>query len=512
MFIDNHTAASTRRDHDPPIVEPLRISKPQSPPAPGSQSTPLPYPNDGRPQPAGSSQPPYPDSTQKPSSPQGSSGSPSALTPTDVPAALKPREGKPATLAERRGNAPPQIPPERQGLRPSPTDGPSSVVSASTAATAERPVQAHDSIPHPNYHQQYFPPPSGAQNASAAAKARFRANKTSSISRVDSTASTSTTMAQRGSPPPPETPVVGPGQQSASDIEARYAAAGIAGTSTLQGLQAQNAAAQQRANQYGSSQRQPGHRPWTPTEQPGTQPYGPPTVYQGSMPIGTQQYPAPSSTQPPPQGNIASQPITAPQNALEQDFQRLHVTSSPPPAYSSIAGADTSQRYPNEKQRPPQASPPPQGHPATTVASVPPTSATAGQSHPAYAHDPRQNQPGQTPQPASQPVEQHPPASVASPAPSNVPPASPPPLPEGWIAHLDPNSGQYYYIHLPTQSTQWEFPKGPTPLNLNETPMSPASTIYSGHPLASPGLSTFGGKPLGSPGIPMTPGFDRAPR
>jgi hypothetical protein len=57
-------------------------------------------------------------------------------------------------------------------------------------------------------------------------------------------------------------------------------------------------------------------------------------------------------------------------------------------------------------------------------------------------------------------------------------PASPPPLPEGWIAHLDPSYGQYYYIHLPTQSTQWEFPKGPTPLNLNKT-MSAQSTTPS---------------------------------
>ena len=41
----------------------------------------------------------------------------------------------------------------------------------------------------------------------------------------------------------------------------------------------------------------------------------------------------------------------------------------------------------------------------------------------------------------------------------------PPPLPEGWIAHLDNSSGQYYYIHLATQSTQWEFPQGPNPLS-----------------------------------------------
>ncbi|KAF5007429.1 hypothetical protein F66182_15736, partial [Fusarium sp. NRRL 66182] len=96
----------------------------------------------------------------------------------------------------------------------------------------------------------------------------------------------------------------------------------------------------------------------------------------------------------------------------------------------------------------------------------------------------------------------------ASPAPGGFPPASPPPLPEGWIAHLDSNSGQYYYIHLPTQSTQWEFPKGPTPLNLNDTPMSPVGSVYSAHPLTSPSFSTFGGKPLASPGVPMTPLYE----
>lgn len=87
-----------------------------------------------------------------------------------------------------------------------------------------------------------------------------------------------------------------------------------------------------------------------------------------------------------------------------------------------------------------------------------------------------------------------------SPAPSQAP-ASPPPLPEGWIAHLDPNSGQYYYIHLPSQSTQWEFPKGPTPLNLNE-PLSPTGTFVN-HSLASPVGSTFGAQPLQSPGLPI---------
>jgi hypothetical protein len=40
---------------------------------------------------------------------------------------------------------------------------------------------------------------------------------------------------------------------------------------------------------------------------------------------------------------------------------------------------------------------------------------------------------------------------------------APPLLPEGWIALLDPNTQRYYYMHLPTQSTQWEFPKDPKP-------------------------------------------------
>lgn len=31
-------------------------------------------------------------------------------------------------------------------------------------------------------------------------------------------------------------------------------------------------------------------------------------------------------------------------------------------------------------------------------------------------------------------------------------------LPEGWISHLDETSGNPYYIHVPTQAVQWEFP------------------------------------------------------
>ncbi|XHG05251.1 hypothetical protein AWENTII_008491 [Aspergillus wentii] len=147
------------------------------------------------------------------------------------------------------------------------------------------------------------------------------------------------------------------------------------------------------------------------------------------------------------------------------------------------------------------------------AAAASPAPVTSPQVHPAFANDPRQQlssvQSPQTVAQSAQPTFQHIQVS-ASPAPSGIPPASPPPLPEGWIAHLDPNSGQYYYIHLPTQSTQWEFPKGPTPLNLNDTPLSPVGSVYSSHPLSSPGLSAFG-KPLVSPGMPMTPGYPVTP-
>ena len=203
----------------------------------------------------------------------------------------------------------------------------------------------------------------------------------------------------------------------------------------------------------------------------------------------------------------------------------MRLSSSPPPAYSSVSGPSTSGNYPIEKPGAAAAAGAAAGagaammHPAlanqshsaaTSVASPAPT--VSNQNHPAFANDPRgQQQAGQSPQ-ASVASDlsgfHHQTVQVTSPGPSAATPASPPPLPEGWIAHMDPSSGQYYYIHLPTQSTQWEFPKGPTPLNLNDTPMSPVGSVYSAHPLASPGLSAFGKQPLASPGVPLTPGFE----
>ncbi|KAL8822285.1 MAG: hypothetical protein Q9191_006977 [Dirinaria sp. TL-2023a] len=522
---------------DSPTVEPLRIYKRDSrspepnhprpgnnaqqpilplPPGASSSPAPLPYPDDPAPvqqRPSatrvdsGRGRAPRPYRT----SPPPSNEPRSSAVPEYPPPSLRPLQGRDGAssqnssrLAERRNNIPKPLPdspgpdtPDKEGLFQK------LPVREEASNNARKPSQ-QDNNPYPNYYQQYWPPPGESSSSNTTAPANGLQVPNPGVNRLSSTASTSTTKAQRGSPPPPETPIVQSGEVP-GDIEARYAASGIAGTSTLTSLQAQNAAAQQRAQQY--QQQQPVRRPWTPTEQPGSQPHGPPTVYQG---------PGQTSNSPPvqapiPQGRLASpsrQPGRSSQpSALEQDMQRMHVSASPPPAYSSVsqggAPGSSAQGYPNEKQSqgPNTAAGAVAG--AATGAALSPEA--QNQRHPAFANDPRHS--SQPPHPAvqsnSQPVPQQAtkPVSVSA-APG---PASPPPLPEGWIAHLDSNSGQYYYIHLPTQSTQWEFPKGPTPLNLNE-PLSPAASNFA-HPLASPGISAFG-KPMASPGFaPSTPGY-----
>jgi hypothetical protein len=427
---------------------------------------------------------------------------------------------QPSRLAERRGTAPKPLPdspgpdaPDKEGL-----------FQKAPARKGSEPAVN----PFPEYHQQYWPPPNGGNGppngnlpgavASRPSEPVLMIPNPGGVNRLSSTASTSTVRAQRGSPPPPETPIIPP---PGGGIEARFAAAGIAGNSTLTNLQAQsaqNAAAAQRNQVYANQpprqnttfsppsqqqQQQPARRPWTPTEQPGSNPHGPPQVYQGMDTVG------PSS--PPPQGPLPQAPMqnfsptpnnaqmnVPPEHPLNQEMGRMHVSDEPPPAYSSITHPPTKQgqAYPNEKGQQPAAQ------------SVQLTDPNQG--HPAFANDPRQQSgPSQpavvAPTPTSSQFPQQAqtvqPGHTPSPAPGPGP-ASPPPLPEGWIAHLDPSSGQYYYIHLPTQSTQWEFPKGPTPLNLNE-PMSPTGTFVN--PLSPVG---FGKAPIQSPGFqPSTPGF-----
>ncbi|KAK5090338.1 hypothetical protein LTR05_000510 [Lithohypha guttulata] len=443
----------------------------------------------------------------------GSAGSGRAAMPglPGLPAELQ--AGQP-TLAERRGTNAPKPLPDSPGPEAPDKDG-----------LFQRQFQRSNIPQSAPASETSFPAPT-IGNAAQAAFARLNIRDPNRIGRIDSTASTSTTKATRGSPPPPETPIEPPPSlnRPLTDIEQRFANSGIAGAGTLTALQAQSAAAQARAANYGGrgpsqpqqAQSQPPQRPWTPTEQPGASPHPAPTVYQGDSEVSDhpQQSAARRASQSQPRPNdILSQssPYPARTTPFENETNRLPVADEPPPAYSSVSGMRPGQ-YPAEKgrlsaqqpinqqsaQQAPTATPQPQ-------LQAQPIQQPQPQQHPAFANDHR-------PLSAQSPVQQNgaqiniQQSGIPQRAPSqSIPPASPPPLPEGWIAHLDSNSGQYYYIHLPTQSTQWEFPKGPTPLNLNETPLSPTGTAA---PLASPGLS-FMHKPLMSPGLPMSPGFDQ---
>ncbi|KAJ5032798.1 uncharacterized protein L3040_009390 [Drepanopeziza brunnea f. sp. 'multigermtubi'] len=547
---------------DSPTVEPLRISKPLSPkprtesassgrvnylppsskngfplpPGASSSASPLPYPDDPdlctRPSESRNRRPPYPedprvDSGRKDSgSPAGSPGreqirSSGGRTPSiDISSRLttSPIDKRGPGLAERRGTAPKPLPdspgsdlPDKEGLwAKQPTRDPKPSPAASRPAQSSTPS-------YPEFRQQYYPPPvpdTAELNGTSSSDNLIAPN---AMNRFASTASTSTTRATRGSPPPPETPIEGPGELPGGGIEARYAAAGISGTATLSSLQAQNAAAAQRQHQYGPPpvpqlpqspglhpvQHQNIVRPWTPTESPDQQPHGPPTVYQGPKQV-TNSSP-PRAQQQHQQGGPSA---TGQSNALEQDFQRMQLSPSPPPAYSSVTpgGTGGAQTYPNEKGRTGSVPAAIATGPKPNIASPLTSPALQHPGHPAFANDPREEVQRPQQQQAAQtaPVQQF---ANSSPF-QGAGPSSPPPLPEGWIAHLDQNSGQYYYIHLPTQATQWEFPKGPTPLNHPDTaPLSPTVSTY-GNPLASPGLSAFGKTPLGSPGFaPHTPGY-----
>ncbi|KID91199.1 Fso1 [Metarhizium guizhouense ARSEF 977] len=518
-------------DCDSPTVEPLRIFKPKSPePAGRTSASPANKPPFPLPPGASSSAAPLPfpddDDVRRPTAPRPYGSAYNDTTPRLDTSSVEKRPG----LAERRGASPkvihsPTTPEADQGLFAQPLK--------------DQPRPNPAATNYPSYQKTYYPPPGAATTTTtttttASSSSTQAPNGDQGVNRFASTASNSTTRASRGSPTPPETPVVEPGTIPGGGIEARYAASGISGTATLTSLQAhqaQSAAASQRLAQYGNQP--PPQRPWTPTESPDQAPSGPPTVYQGLNPISSPE-PRLGAASAPPQPAQAPNPNQYQQNApvqvsvLEQDFQRLG-TKTPPPAYSSV-NPNGGSAYPKEKQRPQQAAPPgaataaaaaaatttrPNTTPPTATASTtPPTkpvalAAGAGAAaataagmispalqhpgHPAFANDPRPEQNGQ---------------SLQSPAPSislqTQTPASPPPLPEGWIAHLDQNSGQYYYIHLATQATQWEFPKGPNPISHEQTPLSPTASTY-GNPLTSP---MFGKQSMASPMFPPhTPGY-----
>jgi PhoD related phosphatase/WW domain len=554
---------------DSPTIEPLRINKSPEPPRAGSAASgrynypppsrqqsfplppgasssaaPLPYPDDEshsfqypRPAEPRAYRAPYPEDGQDyipdrgtPEPPLHSAAGPASRSGSSdqgrpPPSSRKgsfdtasklgssPTDKRGPRLAERRGTAPKSLPdspgpetPDKEGL---------------FAKEPQRPKQNGRRPSHPPIAEVY-----GQQSISnATGVANVELISPQPMNRFASTASTSTTRASRGSPAPPETPIVGP-ELPGGGIEARFAAAGIAGAATLSSLQAQNAAAALRLNQYAPPPvpqlpTSPGYlpvrqqqvpRPWTPTESPENQPHGPPTVYQGPNQVAGSRTspPQPQQKQQNSFGSRGSQP-----SALEQDFQRMQLSASPPPAYSSVtpeanSTSTTAQGYPNEKQtgasnNAPAA--PAASSAATAKPETPQPLASPGlqhQGHPAFANDPIQ--PSMLSPGVGQggPVVQFANAATFQ----SMSPASPPPLPEGWIAHLDQNSGQYYYIHLATQATQWEFPKGPTPLNHSDIPTSPTLSTY-GNPLASPAFSAFHGKQgLASPMFPPhTPGY-----
>ncbi|KAK4552989.1 hypothetical protein LTR86_009913 [Recurvomyces mirabilis] len=394
-------------------------------------------------------------------------------------------------------------------------------------------------------YQHYYPPPLAAAPSPASGVLqdiptdRIHIPNPAGVNRLSSTASTSTTRASRGSPPPPETPIDPTPQSGLSGIEARYAASGIPGQDTLNEMQAQSAAAAARRAEYAAPRAQRGTPPvtqqavagapsggrWSPTERPGSQLHGSqPVTFQGTEEISSRGSNVPSQFRPrqtsQPSYPTPPQPSTGGGGAVEGLNQRmgsLSVHEEPPPAYSPPAPGTVHSPYPNEKGLRANNGSPAVGIANTPVAQPKPSTQDPNlRQHPAFANS---TQPGSSSSPQPQ-QQQHGSVQIlspvntaqanaqsASPGPSGAGPASPPPLPEGWIAHLDNNSGQYYYIHLPSQSTQWEFPKGPTPLNMQE-PMSPVSTYNN--PVASPVSSVFK-QPLASPGfgpVPQSATFD----
>ncbi|KAJ2904722.1 hypothetical protein MKZ38_007340 [Zalerion maritima] len=571
------------------------------PPGASSSANPLPYPQDDEDRASSSrphqqQRPPYPadeDSNSNGSNHRRTSASSAKPYSTPAPPAPKPYTSPPPQLpsfndtsprlntsptekrpglAERRGTAPlplSPVSPEKEkedGLFAKPLRDPNQQAGAAGASSSS----AAGGSSYPSYAKKtYYPPPGGASNNAPGRDDMdtLKMPVENTVNRFASTASNSTTRASRGSPPPPETPVAEPGSVPGGGIEARYAAAGISGTATLNSF---SAAATQRLAQYGGAPPQAqSPRPWTPTESPDQQPHGPPTVYQGNDVVSTPQRPSAAGNASSSNPQLGSEDGSNLQvSILEQDFQRMGA-KTPPPAYSSVNPGGGSS-YPNEKQRPVSTASPAQ--PSSSAAAVPSSSsstpapvgnagplpqkqqppihpaAAAGLAspglpptgHPAFANEqqsqqqPQQQQlavPPQQPQPQQQQQQQqHPTLAGEHPAFANEPspekngiagtgmshtpsvfqggagPSSPPPLPEGWIAHLDQNSGQYYYIHVATSSTQWEFPKGPNPIHHEAAPLSPTASTY-GNPLGSP---MFGGgkQSMASPMFPpTTPGY-----
>ncbi|EPS43115.1 hypothetical protein H072_2888 [Dactylellina haptotyla CBS 200.50] len=285
----------------------------------------------------------------------------------------------------------------------------------------------------------------------------------------------------------------------------------------------------------------PPNRPWTPTESTTSYNHGPLTSYQGAKRQEPQQRQAQPAA---PAANGQSQGRRDP---LEADFAKLNVGDDAPPAYDSLAAAGqapSGSGYPTEKppaattetaaiqpqpqgqiqqpgpvQQPQQSMTPqpqgvgmqlphggvpqqqayhqqmPNGHMQQQLhQAVPMQTSGSQQAHQqqGYQHVDQKSETITT-QYVTLPDTKH----YMDPG-----PASPPPLPDGWMSHLDQASGTYYYIHIPTQRTQWEFPAPETGMSLMSGgpsspgfgPMSPgvmSPTLFS-EAMMSPAPSTFG--------------------
>jgi hypothetical protein len=260
--------------------------------------------------------------------------------------------------------------------------------------------------------------------------------------RLVSTASISTTKASRGSPPPPATPT----DATPSGERSKYPFSPDAYHAQVAQQVRDQSPAQATFLQQANRQ-VPGN---------GLQLAGRARAASGPTPTNT----LPSTT-------YANRQVSAPQSVpeesrLERDMTRVRIEDPPPPAYATVNSPAAS--VPDDK----------------ALAADRAELAIIGD-HPAFAQENAQTEAEQT-------------QSASKPATTPAPQQMPPPLPEGWISHLDAKSGQYYYIHLPTQATQWEFPKNPLPINMPE----PTSPSYAGSMYG--GMSSYD-RSMPSPGI-----------
>jgi hypothetical protein len=272
----------------------------------------------------------------------------------------------------------------------------------------------------------YYPAPTLPRQGAFPSVANLAIPHNEAFNRLASTASISTTKASRGSPPPPETPADIVSHRA--DLTPSY----VSRAQLQEHIQPHQAPPSAHTPEGQARQRA--------NSEQRNQAILPSTVYSSRL--------------------VAS-PQALPENRLEQDIQRLRVEDPPPPAYIKVQSSNL------EEEK------------AVAADQV---QLSNLQDHPASVNHSRTNT-----EELQQPVLDTPTSSPTPPLTKTTPP---PPLPEGWISHPDPRTGQYYYIHLPTQSTQWEFPKGPTPINMPE-PSSPASVYGASayeRSLASPAI------------------------